>query len=122
MTQRNKAALQALFQTNDVPTGTDFGDMIDSAVNAADTSAQTMAGNLTVPVLAATSASIASGLHVAGAVSAGSLSLLGALTAVTAQTTASGSAGGAGAVPATVAKYLVVTVSGAKFSIPLFKP
>lgn len=46
MTNLSKATLQALFETGDVPTGTNYSDMIDSSVNLAETSAQTMIGAL----------------------------------------------------------------------------
>ena len=51
MTNRNKASLQALFQTGDVPTGTDYADFIDSNVNLVETSVQTMAGPLSTTEL-----------------------------------------------------------------------
>ena len=38
MAQRNKAALKALFETGDTPTGADFADMIDSSFNPSDDS------------------------------------------------------------------------------------
>jgi len=38
MAQRNKAALRALFETGDTPTGADFADMIDSSFNPSDDS------------------------------------------------------------------------------------
>jgi len=46
MTQYTKSALQAFFETADIPSGTDFANLIDSCINAAETSAQTMLGAL----------------------------------------------------------------------------
>lgn len=51
MTQRNKSTLTALFQTGDVPTGTDYADFIDSYVNVVETTVQTMAGPLSTTEL-----------------------------------------------------------------------
>lgn len=44
----NKASLQALFQTGDIPTGTDYSNFIDSCVNVAETSAQTVQSPLII--------------------------------------------------------------------------
>jgi hypothetical protein len=46
MTNQSKAVLEALFETGDVPTGANYTDLIDSSVNLAETSAQTMIGPL----------------------------------------------------------------------------
>jgi hypothetical protein len=46
MTNQSKSVLQALFETGDVPSGSNYSDMIDSSVNLAETSAQTMIGPL----------------------------------------------------------------------------
>lgn len=42
----NKASLQALFETGDVPTGADYSNLIDSCLNLVETSAQNMLGAL----------------------------------------------------------------------------
>lgn len=44
MTNQSKSVLQALFQTGDTPNGSNYSDLIDSSVNLAETSAQTMIG------------------------------------------------------------------------------
>lgn len=44
MTTFSKTALKTFFETGDVPTGQNFADFIDSCVNLAETSVQTMAG------------------------------------------------------------------------------
>src|SRR5665213_237409 len=44
MTQQSKATLEALFQTGDVPSGQNYTDMIDSAINAVETGIQSIAG------------------------------------------------------------------------------
>jgi len=47
MAAQSKASLQALFEQGDIPTGTNFSDLIDSSVNTVETSAQTLLGSLT---------------------------------------------------------------------------
>lgn len=51
MTVRNKASLTALFEQNDIPNGMDYADFIDSQLNIAETSAQSLASPLTVTEL-----------------------------------------------------------------------
>lgn len=51
MTKRNKATLTALFEQADIPTGANFADWIDSCVNEAETSGQTLLSPLTVTEL-----------------------------------------------------------------------
>lgn len=46
MTTYNKQSLAAFFQNGDVPTGTDYSNLIDSQINIVETSAQSMAGPL----------------------------------------------------------------------------
>lgn len=46
MTTYNKSTLATFFQTNDVPTGQDYANLIDSQVNLVETSIQSMAGPL----------------------------------------------------------------------------
>lgn len=46
MTNFNKASLKAFFEQGDVPTGTNYADMIDSQVNLVETALQSMAGPL----------------------------------------------------------------------------
>ena len=46
MTTYNQTTLKTFFQTNDVPTGSDYANLIDSYINVVDTSAQSMAGAL----------------------------------------------------------------------------
>lgn len=46
MTTYNKTSLKTYFETNDVPTGTDYANLIDSNVNLVETTQQTMAGPL----------------------------------------------------------------------------
>lgn len=48
MTQKTRDQLKALFQTNDTPTGADFGDLIDSCINQVDTTAQTINSDLVI--------------------------------------------------------------------------
>lgn len=46
MTTYSKQTLATFFQQNDVPSGTDYANLIDSQVNIVETSAQSMAGPL----------------------------------------------------------------------------
>jgi hypothetical protein len=46
MTTYNKATLKTFFQTNDVPDGNDYANLIDSQVNLVETAVQEMAGPL----------------------------------------------------------------------------
>jgi hypothetical protein len=48
MTARSRANLITEFQTGDVPDGDDYKDLIDSALNLTDSSAQTVTSKLTI--------------------------------------------------------------------------
>jgi hypothetical protein len=48
MTAKSRANLVTEFQTGDVPDGDDYQDLIDSAVNLTDSSAQTVTSKLTI--------------------------------------------------------------------------
>lgn len=65
MTISNKTTLKTYFETNDKPTQSQFADFIDSCLNLAETSSQTILSNVTV----------SGNLSVTGIVSAGTLSL-----------------------------------------------
>lgn len=69
MTTYNKASLKTFFETNDIPTGTDYANLIDSYVNLVETSVQAMAGNLQVPKIIVSRVS-ASNLNCYGVLSA----------------------------------------------------
>lgn len=51
MTTYNKATLKTFFQTNDIPDGSDYANLIDSQVNIVETSVQSMGGPLFTPEL-----------------------------------------------------------------------
>lgn len=51
MTTYNKSTLQTFFEQGDVPSGTDYANLIDSQVNIVETSVQAMGGALSVPEL-----------------------------------------------------------------------
>ncbi len=75
MTTYNKATLKTFFETNDVPTGTDYANLIDSQVNIVETAVQSMAGPLAPTELitarvSATNVNITGTLTVAGVFSA----------------------------------------------------
>lgn len=46
MTTYNRTTLKTFFETGDVPTGTNYADLIDSCLNIVDTGAQSIAGPL----------------------------------------------------------------------------
>lgn len=48
MTAKSRANLVSEFQTGDVPDGDDYQDLIDSALNLTDSSAQTVTSKLTI--------------------------------------------------------------------------
>lgn len=75
MTQYNKATLDTFFNTGDIPSGTDFANLIDSQINASEVVTQTMAGPLSTPQLLTTN------LSVNGTVSAGNTNINGQLKA-----------------------------------------
>ena len=49
MTAKSRVNLKAAFETGDVPDGDDFSDLIDSALNLTDASAQALASPISVP-------------------------------------------------------------------------
>ncbi len=49
MTQRSVTYLKGRYETGDIPTQSDYGDLIDSFVNLEASAAQTMAGRLVAP-------------------------------------------------------------------------
>lgn len=51
MTTYDKTSLKTFFQTNDVPSGADYANLIDSQVNIVETSVQSMGGPLFTPEL-----------------------------------------------------------------------
>ena len=77
MSAKSRVNLKAAFQTGDTPDGDDFADLIDSFANVTDTTAQVIAGNLSVESLTGTTVSAGSVftdiLKVSAAVSAASL-------------------------------------------------
>jgi len=75
MTTRNESALALLFQQGDVPSGTDYANLIDSQVNVAETSAQTMQGplitsELIAPQVSATNGTFTGTMRIGGTTSA----------------------------------------------------
>ncbi len=53
MTQRSVTYLKGRFETGDVPTQTDYGDLMDSFINLEASAMQTLAGPLSVPYVSA---------------------------------------------------------------------
>lgn len=68
MTTFNKATLKTFFETNDVPAGQDYANLIDSQINIVETALQSMSGTLQAPEL------------VASRVSAGNVNITGTLS------------------------------------------
>lgn len=80
MTTYNKATLKTFFETNDVPGGTDYANLIDSQVNLVETASQSMAGSLQTTELIASRVSAGNGnftgtLSITGQMSAGSVNI-----------------------------------------------
>lgn len=63
MTVRSKASLTLLFEQGDVPTGTNYADMIDSSVNMAETSAQSISGPINPTELITARVSAGTGVY-----------------------------------------------------------
>ena len=118
MTAQTKATLKPLFETGDVPDGSTYTDLIDSFVNLADTTAQTMSGALVTTVLGASEVSAPTGkfgtVAVSGGLSAargefGVVGITGDVSAVNAQFKAVAVSGG---VSAAVGQFGTLEVSG----------
>lgn len=94
MTTRNKASLTLLFEQGDTPTGTDFADFIDSQVNVAETSAQTIASPLTAtefiaPRVSATNVNVTGTFSADGAFRGTTATFSGTVSAAGVNTTGS---------------------------------
>ncbi len=74
MTNYNKQTLGTFFQTGDVPSGTDYQNLIDSQVNIVETSVQAMAGALSTTELITPRVSAAN-INVTGILSANNFSI-----------------------------------------------
>lgn len=78
MTTYNQTSLKTFFETGDVPTGSDFANLIDSCVNVADNTVQSIAGafnptELITPRVSATNGVFTGNLQVQGTLSASTL-------------------------------------------------
>lgn len=87
MTTFNKVQLATFFQQGDVPTGTDYNNLIQSQVNIAETALQSMAGPLATteiatPLVSATAINITGTFNIAGKVSANGLNVTTDVSAV----------------------------------------
>ena len=51
MTEQTRTTLKAVFEDGDVPSGANYVDLIDSAANLSDTTAQVFTSDITVPTL-----------------------------------------------------------------------
>jgi hypothetical protein len=63
MTQRSVTYLKGRFEEGDIPSGTDYADLIDSFVNLEASAEQTMAGKLSLPNLTVTNTVSADIVH-----------------------------------------------------------
>lgn len=61
MTTYNRATLKTFFETNDVPTGTDYANLIDSCLNIVETGVQSIAGPINPTEVIAPRVSAANG-------------------------------------------------------------
>lgn len=141
MTAQNRTALKAVFEQGDTPQGSDFANMIDSPLNLADTSAQTVVSHVTfsgganIATLSAASVNIASffcasakvqtGLGIGTAAPAEGLFLIAtgsAAVRMDVNTTVAASGGGGGATPTSAAGFIALHINGALRMIPFFNP
>lgn len=79
MTNFSKATLKTFFETNDVPDGNDYGNLIDSQVNLAETAVQLMNGPLQTTELVAARVSAGNGNFTGSLTVAGTLTFTGDL-------------------------------------------
>ena len=125
MTAKSRATLKQQFATGDVPTGSDYVDLIDSFLNLVDTTAQTVTSEQVIATVSGTTGRFSSAVAIGTAAAAGagltvqSSDQASALKFDT-PTTAIASGGGGGAVPASAAGFLIVMVSGISRRIPYF--
>lgn len=125
MTTYNKTQLKTFFETGDVPTGTDYANLIDSCVNIVETASQTLAGPLNPTELvtarvSAGNANVTGTMTIAGQTSAENVNVGGGLSVSGASTLAGASFSGtvsAGALNCADVSANVVWVSGARFSV-----
>lgn len=80
MTAQNRATLKSEFETGDVPDGTNYADLIDSSLNLVDTSAQSVASDVTFAGAVNITGTLGS-ITVSGAVTADSITVSGAVSA-----------------------------------------
>jgi hypothetical protein len=105
MTARTRAALAALFETGDVPDGTDYSDIFDSFLSLSDTTAQSVTSDLSLQDTTHTNVCAATG-HVTGVLRLGGVP-------IAAHTTISVSAS------ASASMFALITVSGVTYGIKL---
>lgn len=88
MTTYSKSSLAAFFETGDVPSGTNYSDLIDSCLNIVETTAQSMAGALSTteivtPRVSANNGVFTGTMRVDGLMSANNITMYGILSANT---------------------------------------
>ena len=125
MTAKTRATLKQQFATGDVPTGSDYVDLIDSFVNITDTTAQAIASEAVFTTVSGATGRFSSAVAIGTAAAAGAGLTVQSSDEASAlkfdtPTTAIASGGGGGAVPTSAAGYLIVMVSGVSRRIPYF--
>lgn len=119
MTTYNKATLKTFFETGDVPSGTDYANLIDSYVNIVETTTQVMAGALNPTELITARVSAANG-NITGILSAATLAVdsisTPSITASAASITGTVSAAGLNVTGNISAVNGLVTASAASFT------
>lgn len=86
MTTYARSTLKTFFENGDVPSGTDYSNLIDSCLNIVETGVQTMGGALNPTELITSRVSAGTGIftgdvNVAGIISANNISMFGILSA-----------------------------------------
>lgn len=82
MTTFNQTTLKTFFETGDVPSGNDYGNLIDSCVNVVNTNRQTMGGPLQSTELIAARVSAGNGNFTGNLAIAGTFSLANLSTGI----------------------------------------
>jgi len=137
MASQTRTVNKGRFEDGDVPTGSDYVDLIDSYLSLADTGAQTVTSLLTLSGgIATTTASAAAVVCDTVTTSAQRVTTLGQGTAAPSSgfwmtategnarfdiaTTTRASGGTGGAVPASAQAFGLVTINGVTYRIALF--
>ena len=125
MTAKSRTALKQQFATGDVPTGTDFVDLIDSFVSMVDTTAQAITSEVVLGAVSASTGKFVTAVAI-GTAAAGGVGLTvqstdeAAAIKLDTPTTAIASGGGGGATPVSAAGFLIVRINGVQRRIAFY--